>query len=129
LNFGLRLEIYQSSLRVNLGVIFSVQMRTLNDYPIFEKESEIIDRTNSFVRFNPEDNEMEELMDFPTKIGKVKYGTGQGTRALNDLITAQYNNDLIFLNHTQTYLVKLYDMKTDRLVCVFKRDYKRIRPF
>ena len=99
-----------------------------NDSPTFEKESEIIDSTNSFVRFNPEDNEMEELMDFPTKIWKVKYGTGQGTRALNDLITAQYNNDLIFLNHTHTYLVKLYDMKTDRLVCVFKRDYKRIRP-
>lgn len=99
-----------------------------SEYPAFEKESEIIDGTNMFIRFNPDNNEMEELMDFPTKIWRVKHGTGQGTRALNDLILAKYDNGLIFLNHTHEYLVKLCDIESNKLICAFRREYKRIRP-
>lgn len=99
------------------------------DYPRFKRgQSDIVDIPQSLISFSQDENEMEKLTAFPTKVYIVasKQG-GQAMCPVNSLIAVPYRKKFVFICHTQEYLVKLYDFEKKQTIRQFKRKYKRVK--
>jgi hypothetical protein len=46
--------------------------------------------------------------------------------ASNELIIIPWGDDRFVLAHTPEYLIKIFDAKTQKVICQFKREYKRV---
>ncbi len=54
--------------------------------------------------------------------------TGGASSGLGRLTSIPYKNKFLFISNTEDYLVKLYDMDSNKNLRSFKRKYKRVKP-
>jgi hypothetical protein len=91
--------------------------------PRIEGEPTLVDSPQVLIAVTQDEDEIKELISFPIKIftfGGVRLGVSR-------LITVPYKNKYLFISHTREYLLKLYDVESQKLLRSFKRDYKRIK--
>jgi hypothetical protein len=101
------------------------------DSPPFEKEQpEFVDMPRMIVALNAATGEPKTLATFSTKayIQASPGGGGGGYYPVTDLIAVAFKGELLALAHTEEYLVKLYDPRTNTIVREFRRVYDRVKP-
>jgi len=87
----------------------------------------LVDSPQVLVAMTQDKNEIKELISFPIKIFAMGAQGGGGFVGVSRLITTPYKDKYLFISHNREYLLKLYDVKSQKILRSFKRDYKRIK--
>jgi len=69
-------------------------------------------------------NNEKKLTSFNTKV----FATSGAWSGVSRLISVLCKRRYLFISHTQEYLVKLYDIETQKTLRSFTRKYKRVKP-
>lgn len=98
-----------------------------SDIPIIQGKPAIIDYPQIIMTFSEGNNELKEMMSFPTKSFVARVGGSRGEISINDLIAISYREKYLFISHTPEYMVKLYDLEKNQVVRAFRRKYNRVK--
>jgi len=95
-----------------------------SEIPLIKGKPRVVDYPQNLVSYSPEKKQLQDLSSFPTRSFVAVSGRSRGSIPINRLITAPYKN-FLFISHTSEYLVEIYDLKKEKTVRIFKREYKR----
>lgn len=89
---------------------------------------ELMDSPQVLVAITQDRDEVKDLISFPIKTFAIgAQGAGAAWYDISSLIKTSYKDKYLFISHTREYLLKLYDVESQKLLRSFKRDYKRIK--
>ena len=116
----------QSSLRLCFENTYYFSSR---DWPMIDKPSALTLLKNKMISFSPENDKISSLMDFPTKvyIAVSQKSRMRGMVNVEQLIAVPFQQKFLFLSHTGDYLIKLYDVETNKVLRMFTRKFPKIR--
>lgn len=98
------------------------------EFPRTSGDPKIVDTPQTIVALGESDSALRTLSSFAAKVYVVTSGGGGGGAiTIASLITASFKNDFLVLTHTEEYLIKLYDLKANRVLREFRRAYDRIK--
>lgn len=92
------------------------------------EKTSIVDIPQNLISLVLDEKEIEKLSSFPIKnyITVSKRG-GAAIVPVNYLITVPFRKKYLFVSHTMEYLVKLFDFEENRIIRMFRREYKRVK--
>jgi len=97
-------------------------------FPDTEGKIDVMDSPQVLVAITQDKDEVKDLISFPIKIFAIgAQGAGAASLGISSLITTPYKDKYLFISHTREYLLKLYDVESQKLLRSFKRDYKRVK--
>jgi hypothetical protein len=68
--------------------------------------------------------DLKEHLTLPYQI----YTTGNAISGLGRITTSSYKNKFLFIANTEEYMVKMFDMESQKILRSFTRKYKRVKP-
>jgi hypothetical protein len=99
-----------------------------SDSPYTKGKIDLIDSPQVLVAITQDRDEVKSLISFPIKIFAIgARGQGAAWYELSSLITALFKDKYLFISHTREYLLKLYDVESQKFLRSFNRDYKRVK--
>lgn len=69
---------------------------------------------------------VEKLRTFPVESFAITSGGSGAMASIAEMITVPYDKYLVIC-HTQNYLMKIYDLESNKIIRLFKREYDRVR--
>jgi hypothetical protein len=97
-----------------------------SSWPEIKGTEEIKDVPQDLIAFSETSGQVRTIASFSTKYFLIQGGGGRGMISIDKLLIIPWQRALA-VSHTQDYLVKIFDLKTDRVVHTFRRDYRRIK--
>jgi hypothetical protein len=95
-----------------------------SEIPLIKGKPRVVDYPQDLVSYSPEKKELRDLSSFPIKSFVAVSGRSKGSIGINHLIVVPYKS-LLYISHTPEYLIKVYDLKNEKTVLIFNREYKR----
>lgn len=95
-----------------------------NDRPETGDKPGVFDAPHVLISMDKQGQDIKEHLSLPYHI----FRTGGAWSGLGRLTSIPYKNKFLFIANTEEYLVKLYDIESDKIVKSFKREYKRVKP-
>lgn len=71
--------------------------------------------------------EIEKLTSFPVESFAISSGGGRAMASIAEFTSAPYKGKYLVICHTQEYLLKIYDLESEKTVRSFRRKYRRIK--
>lgn len=88
---------------------------------------EIMDLPHQLYRVAQEGVEVNKLGSFPVKSLVISQGGLRGLVPIGNFRVKPYQNRYIFLSQTREYLIKIYDVHTQKILRSFSRNYTRVK--
>lgn len=95
--------------------------------PSTEGKPAVVDVPNDLISATEKGEEIETLISFPVESFAMSSGGGGAMASIAELTTIPYREKYLVLSHTQDYLLKIYDVKSKKIIRSFRRNYKRVK--
>ena len=99
-----------------------------SSWPEMKGNEKIRDVPQDLIAFSETSGQAKRIASFPTKYFLVQGGGATGMISIDKFLIIPWQQKALAVSHTQEYLVNFFDLKTDRVVRTFRRDYKRVKP-
>ena len=87
----------------------------------------VVEAPHDLICISQEGKKTETLTSFPVKTYAVGSGRGGAAVGMGALIAVPYKNKYLFLTHTPEYLIKLYDVESQKIIRQFRRSFPRVK--
>ena len=95
-----------------------------NDRPETGDKPGVFDAPHVLISMDKNSQNIEEHLSLPYQF----FMTGGASSGLGRIASIPYKNKFLFIANTEEYLVRLYDIESQKIVRSFKREYKRVKP-
>jgi hypothetical protein len=87
----------------------------------------VIDVPNDLISATEKGEEVETLISFPVESFAISFEKPVAMASIAELITIPYRDKYLVICHTQDYLLKIYDVKSEKIIRSFRRNYNRVK--
>jgi len=95
--------------------------------PSTEGKPEVIDVPHDLISISEDGEKIENVISFPIeKFVISKGGHNWSIASIAELITVPFKDSLAVC-HTQNYLIKIFDLESEKIVRSFRREYQRVK--
>ncbi len=95
-----------------------------NERPEAGDKPEVMDAPYVLISMDMKGQDLKEHLSLPYQI----YITGGAISGLGRITTASYKNKFLFIANTEEYMVKMFDVESQKMLRSFTRKYKRVKP-
>ncbi len=95
--------------------------------PSTKGKPSVIDVPNDLISATEKGKEVEILISFPVESFAIISERAGAMASIAELITIPYREKYLVISHTQDYLLKIYDVKSEKIIRSFRRNYKRVK--
>jgi hypothetical protein len=96
----------------------------INDRPETGDEPGVFDAPHLLISMEMNGQNIEEHLSLPYQF----FMTAGASSGLGRLISVPFEDQFLFINDTEEYLVKIYDIEAQKIVRSIKREYRRVKP-
>ncbi|MFZ2055643.1 MAG: 6-bladed beta-propeller [Candidatus Aminicenantales bacterium] len=97
-----------------------------SSWPEMKGNEEIKDVPQDLIAFSETSGQVKTIASFSTKYFLIQGGGARGMISIDKFLIIPWQKALA-VSHTQEYLVNIFDLRTERVVRTFRRDYRRIK--
>jgi hypothetical protein len=87
----------------------------------------VIDVPNDLISATEKGEEIKTLISFSVESFAMSSEGRSAMASIAELITIPYREKYLVISHTQDYLLKIYDVKSEKIIRSFRRNYKRVK--
>jgi hypothetical protein len=87
----------------------------------------VIDVPNDLISATEKGEQVETLISFPVESFAITSEGAGAMASIAELITIPYRDKYLVICHTQDYLLKIYDVKSEKIIRSFRRNYNRVK--
>jgi len=95
--------------------------------PSTEGKPSVIDVPNDLICATEKGEEVKNLISFPVESFAITSGGAGAMASIAELITIPYREKYLVISHTQDYLLKIYDIESEKIIRSFRRNYNRVK--
>ena len=95
--------------------------------PSTEGKAMVLDVLYDLISATEGGQEIEKLTSFPVESFAISSGGGRAMASIAEFTSAPYKGKYLAICHTQEYLLKIYDLESQKTVRSFRRKYRRVK--